>query len=58
MCDGMRWLCAFLMCSDTAVVHSAGLFWLMPVAMVLFMLHNAVCVEWLLWNTCCVEICD
>ena len=34
-----------------------GLFWLKPVAMVLFMLCSAVLVEWLLWKSWCVEIC-
>ena len=46
-----------LMSSATMIVRSGGLFWLKPVAMVLFMLHNAVLVEWLLLKPCCVEMC-
>ena len=45
------------MSSATAIVRSGGLFWLKPVAMVLFMLCSAVLVEWLLLNLCCVEMC-
>ena len=37
-----------LMSSATVIVHSGGLFWLKPVAMVFFMLCSAVIVEWLL----------
>ena len=33
---------ALLMSSATVIVRSGGLFWLKPVAMVLFMLCNAV----------------
>ena len=33
------------------------LFWLKPVAIVLFMLCSAVIVEWLLLKPCCVEMC-
>ena len=33
------------------------LFWLKPVAMVLFMLCSAVLVEWLLSKPYCVEMC-
>ena len=36
---------------------TGGLFWLKPVAMVLFMLLSAVLVEWLLLKPCCVEMC-
>ena len=39
---------AFLMSSATVNVRSAGLFWLKPVVMVLFMLCSDVFVEWLL----------
>ena len=34
-----------------------GLFWLKPVAMVLFMFCSAVLVEWLRLKPYCVEIC-
>ena len=37
-----------LMSSATVIVRSGGLFWLNPVAMVLFMLCSDVLVEWLL----------
>ena len=47
---------AFLMSSATVIVRSGGLFWLKPVAMVLFMLCTAVLVEWLLLKPCCVEM--
>ena len=47
---------ALLMSSATVIVRSGGLFWLNPVAMVLFMLCSAVLVEWLLLKPCCVEI--
>ena len=46
-----------LMSSATVIVRSGGLFWLKPVAMVLFMLYSAVLVEWLLLKPCCVEMC-
>ena len=46
-----------LMSSATVIVHSGGLFWLKPVAMVLFMLCSAVLVEWLLLKPCSVELC-
>ena len=39
---------ALLMSSATVIVRSSGLFWLNPVAMVLFMLCSVVLVEWLL----------
>ena len=39
------------------IVYSGGLFWLKPVAMVLFMLCSAVLVEWLHLKPCCVEMC-
>ena len=48
---------ALLMSSATVSVRSGGLFWLKPVAMVLFMLCSSVIVEWLLLKTCSVEIC-
>ena len=48
---------ALLMSSATVIVRSGGLFWLKPVAMVLFMLCSAVLVEWLLLKPCCVEMC-
>ena len=44
-----------MLCS--CLVRSGGLFWLYPVAMVLFMLCSAVLVEWLLLKPCCVEMC-
>ena len=44
---------AFLMSSATVIVRSGDLFWLKPVAMVLFM----VFVESLLLKPCCVEMC-
>ena len=37
---------ALLMSSATVIVHSGGLFWFKPVAMVCFMLCSAVLVEW------------
>ena len=46
-----------LMSSATVIVRFGGLFWLKPVAMVLFMLCSAVLVEWLLLKSCCVEMC-
>ena len=46
-----------LMSSATVIVSSGGLFWLKPVAMVLFMLCSAVLVEWVLLKPCCVEMC-
>ena len=48
---------ALLMSSATVIVLSGGLFWLKPVAMVLFMLCSAVLVEWLLLKPCCVDMC-
>ena len=48
---------ALLMSSATVIVRSGGLFWLKPVAMVLFMLCSAVLVEWLFFKPCCVEMC-
>ena len=47
----------FLMSSATVIVRSGGLFWLKPVAMVLFMLCIVLLVEWLLLKSCCVEMC-
>ena len=48
---------ALLMSSATVIVRPGGLFWLKPVAMVLFMLCSAVLVESLLLKPCCVEMC-
>ena len=48
---------ALLMSSATVIVRSGVLFWLKPVAMVLFMLCSAVLVEWLLLKPWCVEMC-
>ena len=48
---------ALLMSSATVLVRSGGLFWLKHVAIVLFMLCNAVLVEWLLLKPCCLEMC-
>ena len=45
------------MSSATVIVRSGGLFWLKPVAMVLFMLCSAVLVVWLSLKPCCLEIC-
>ena len=42
---------------SSATVHSGGLFWLKPVAMVLLMLCSVVLVEWLLLKPCCVGSC-
>ena len=46
-----------LISSATVIMRSGGLFWLKPVAIVLFMLCSAVIVEWLLLKPCCVEMC-
>ena len=48
---------ALLMSSATVIVRSSSLFWLKPVAMMLFILCSAVLVEWLLLKPCCVEMC-
>ena len=48
---------ALLMSSASVIMRSGGLFWLKPVAMVLFMLCSAVLVEWWLLKPCCVEMC-
>ena len=48
---------ALLVSSATVLVRFGGLFWLKPVAMVLFMLCSDVLVELLLLNPCCVEMC-
>ena len=48
---------ALLVSSATVIMRSGGLFWLKPVAMVLFMLCTAVLVGWLLLKPCCVEMC-
>ena len=48
---------ALIMASATVIVRYGGLFWLKPVAMVLFMLCSAVLVEWLLLKPYCVDIC-
>ena len=45
---------ALLMSSVIVIVPSGGLFWLKPVAMVVFMLCSVVLVEWLLLQPCCV----
>ena len=47
---------ALLMSSATVIVRYGGLFWLNPVAMVLFMLCSAVIVEWLLLKPCCMGV--
>ena len=60
LCVSVRMLTVsnvLLMSSATVMVRSGGLFWLMPVAMVWFMLCSAVLVEWLLLKPCCVEMC-
>ena len=44
-----------MICS--CLVRSGGLFWLKPVAMVLFMLCSDVLVEWLLLKPHCVVMC-
>ena len=46
-----------LMSGATVIVRSGGLFWLKPVAMVLFMLCSDVLVQWLPLKQCCVELC-
>ena len=48
---------ALLISSTTEIVHFGGLFWLKPVAMVLFMLCSDELVEWLFLKPCCVEMC-
>ena len=48
---------ALPMSSATVIVRSGGLFWLKPVAMVLFMLFSAVLVEWLPLKPSCVGCC-
>ena len=48
---------ALLMSSATVIVRSGGLFWMKPVAMVLFMLCSAVLLGWLILKPCCVEMC-
>ena len=53
---GCQMLC-LLMSSAIVIVRSGGLFWLKPVATVLFMLCSSVLVEWLLLKPCCVEMC-
>ena len=45
------------MSSATVIMRYGGLFWLKPVAMVLFMLCSDVLVEWLLLKPCCVGCC-
>ena len=44
------------MSSATVIMRSGGLFTLIPVAMVLFMLCSTVPVEWLRLKPCCVEM--
>ena len=48
---------ALRMSSATVIWRSGVLFWLKPVAMVLFMLCSAVHVEWFPLKPCCVEMC-
>ena len=48
---------ALLMSCANVIMRSGGLFWLKPVAMVMFMLCSAVLVEWLLLKPCCLEMC-
>ena len=48
---------SLLVSSATVIVRSGGLFWLRPVAIVLFMLCSGVLVEWLVLKPCCVEMC-
>ena len=48
---------ALLMSSATVIVRSGGLFWLKPVAMVLFVLCSDVLVEWLRLKLRCVKMC-
>ena len=48
---------ALLMVMSSATVRSGGLFWLAPVAMVLFILCSAVLVEWLPLKPCCAGYC-
>ena len=43
-----------LMSSASVILCSGGLFWLKPVAMVMYMLCSDVFVEWLLVKPCCV----
>ena len=50
----IKMLNALLMSSAIVIVRYDGLFWLKPIAMVLFMLCSAVLVEWLLLKPCCV----
>ena len=47
MCECVYVYCVecFAMSSATVIVRSGGLFWLKPVAMVLFMLCSAVLIE-------------
>ena len=49
---------ALLMSSATVIVRCGGLFWLKPVAMVLFMFCSAVLVEWLRLKPCCGAVWD
>ena len=57
---GVNYVCmltvlnVLLMSSATTIVRSGGLFWLKPVAMVLFMLCSDVLV--VTFEPCCVEI--
>ena len=48
---------ALFMSIATVIVRSGGLFWLMPVVMVLFMLCSALLIEWLLLKPCCMKMC-
>ena len=49
---------ALLMSSATVIVRSGGLFWLKPVAMVLFMLCSAVLVVVAFETMLCGDVCD
>ena len=49
--------CVYVDCVECYCVRSGGLFWLNPVAMVLFMLCSAVFVVWLLLKPCCMDMC-
>ena len=46
-----------LMSSSTMSVRTGDCFWLMPVAIVLFMLCNDVSIEWFPLYLCCAMIC-
>ena len=46
------------MSSANVIVRSGCMFWLKPLAMVLFVVCSAVLVEWLFLKPCCVEMCE